>query len=30
MTAREHEQTLNVWLAGLLKKRGLNARPEVI
>lgn len=29
MTLREHEQTLNVWLAGLLKKRGLNARPEV-
>lgn len=29
MTAREHEQTLNVWLAGLLRQRGLNARPEV-
>lgn len=30
MTTKEHEQTLNVWLAGLLKERGLNARPEVI
>ena len=30
MTPREHEQTLNVWLAGRLKERGLNARPEVI
>ncbi len=30
MTTREHEQTLNVWLAGLLRQRGLNARPEVI
>ncbi len=29
MTPREHEQTLNVWLAGLLRQRGLNARPEV-
>ena len=29
MTTREHEQTLNVWLAGLLRERGLNARPEV-
>ena len=29
MTTREHEQTLNVWLAGLLKQRGLNAKPEV-
>ena len=29
MTTQEHEQTLNVWLAGLLKQRGLNARPEV-
>ena len=29
MTSREHEQTLNVWLAGLLRERGLNARPEV-
>ncbi len=29
MTTREHEQTLNVWLAGLLRQRGLNARPEV-
>ena len=30
MTTREHEQTLNVWLAGLLRERGLNARPEAI
>ena len=30
MTTKEHEQTLNVWLAGLLKQRGLNAKPEVI
>ena len=30
MTTREHEQTLNVWLAGLLRQRGLNAKPEVI
>ena len=30
MTPREHEQTLNVWLAGLLRQRGLNARPEVM
>lgn len=30
MITREHEQTLNVWLAGLLKERGLNAKPEVI
>ena len=29
-TAREHEHTLNVWLAGLLRERGLNARPEVM
>ena len=29
MPTREHEQTLNVWLAGLLRERGLNARPEV-
>ena len=29
MTTREHEQTLNVWLAGLLRERGLNARQEV-
>ena len=29
MTTGEHEQTLNVWLAGLLRRRGLNARPEV-
>ena len=28
-TVLEHEQTLNVWLAGLLRERGLNARPEV-
>ena len=28
-TNREHEQTLNVWLAGLLRERGLNARQEV-
>ena len=27
---REHEQTLNVWLSGELRERGLNARPEVI
>ena len=25
---REHEQTLNVWLAAHLRKLGLNARPE--
>ena len=30
MTTREHEQTLNVWLAGLLRERGLNARQEVM
>ena len=29
MTGREHEHTLNVWLAGLLRERGLNARQEV-
>ena len=29
MTTREHEHTLNVWLAGLLRQRGLNARQEV-
>ena len=29
MTSREHEHTLNVWLAGLLRERGLNARQEV-
>ena len=29
MTTREHEQTLNVWLAGLLRARGVNARQEV-
>ena len=29
MTTREHEQTLNVWLAGLLRERGVNARQEV-
>ena len=26
---KEHEQTLNVWLADALKKRGLDAKPEV-
>ena len=30
MTSREHEHTLNVWLAGLLRERGLNARQEVM
>ena len=30
MTAREHEHTLNVCLAGLLRECGLNAKPEVI
>ena len=30
MTSREHEHTLNVWLAGLLRDRGLNARQEVM
>ena len=30
MATREHEQTLNVWLAGLLRERGLDARPEVM
>ena len=29
MTTREHEQTLNVWLAQELKERGLDAKPEV-
>ena len=29
MTTREHEHTLNVWLAGLLRQQGLNARQEV-
>ena len=29
MPAAVHEQTLNVWLAGLLKERSLDARPEV-
>ena len=29
MTSREHEHTLNVWLAGLLRGRGLHARQEV-
>ena len=29
MTTREHEQTLNVRLSDELKRRGLNARPEV-
>ena len=28
--SREHEHTLNVWLASHLKKLGLNAKPEVI
>ena len=28
MTTWEHEQTLNVWLAGLLRQHGLNARQE--
>ena len=28
MTTREHEHTLNVWLAGLLRRRGLNAQQE--
>ena len=28
-SGREHEHTLNVWLAGLLRERGLNARQEV-
>ena len=28
MTTREHEQTLNVWLAGLLRQNGLNAQQE--
>ncbi len=28
MVAREHEHTLNVWLAELLRKRGLDARQE--
>ena len=28
MTSREHEHTLNVWLAEALKKRGLNAVAE--
>ena len=26
--AREHEHTLNVWLAELLRERGLDARQE--
>ena len=29
MTTREHEHTLNVWLASLLRERGLSARQEV-
>ena len=29
MTTREHEHTLNVWLADALKRQGLNARGEV-
>ena len=28
MASREHEHTLNVWLAELLRRRGLNARQE--
>ena len=28
MTTREHEHTLNVWLADLLRRRGLNAQQE--
>ena len=28
MVSREHEHTLNVWLAELLRQRGLNARQE--
>lgn len=28
MSSREHEHTLNVWLAGLLRERGLTARQE--
>ncbi len=28
MTTKEHEHTLNVWLAELLRQRGLNARQE--
>lgn len=28
MTTKEHEHTLNVWLADLLRQRGLNARQE--
>ena len=28
MSAREHEHTLNVWLAELLRERGLDARQE--
>ena len=30
MTTRQHEQTLNVWLAEALELRGLNVNPEVI
>ena len=30
MTTREHEQTLNVRLSDELRKRGLDAKPEVI
>ena len=29
MTTREHEHTLNIWLADALKRQGLNARGEV-
>ena len=30
MSSREHEHTLNVWLAGLLRERGLTAQQERI
>ena len=30
MTTKEHEHTLNVWLAELLRARGLQARAERI
>ena len=30
MTTKEHEQTLNVWLSGELRGRGLDAKPEAI
>ena len=28
MTTKEHEHTLNIWLADALKRRGLNAKGE--